>query len=384
MHWIWMIGSALAFAAWVYLLSFHGRFWSSGPVLEDLPPSGRAKVTVIVPARDEAESIRASLGSLLAQDYPGELAVELVDDNSTDGTAQIAAQIAASTSAGERLTIVAGAPLPAGWSGKLWAVHQGLAQERAKTADFVLLTDADIVHAPGHVSALVAKAESDGLDLVSEMVRLHCVTAAERALIPAFVFFFQMLYPFAWVADPRKRTAGAAGGTMLVRRAVLDGIEGVSRIRGELIDDCALAGEIKRVGGRIWLGHAELAESARVYGSWRDVWEMIARTAYVQLGYSPWMLLGCMAGMGLIFCAPPLLALFAHEAARWLGVLAWAMMAAAFQPTLRRYGRSRFWGAVLPAISAFYLGATVASAVRHYAGRGGAWKNRVYPERPSA
>jgi hopene-associated glycosyltransferase HpnB len=380
MYWILTIGSVAAFAVWVYLAAIHGRFWSSSPVLEDRAPTGKSKVTVIVPARDEAESIGASLRSLLAQEYAGELAVVLVDDNSTDGTAEIAASL----DAGERLMIVAGAPLPAGWSGKLWAVHQGLAREQAKTADFVLLTDADIVHGPGHVSALVAKAEAEGLDLASEMVRLHCSTAAEHALIPAFVFFFQMLYPFAWVADPKKRVAGAAGGTMLVRRAALDGVEGVARIRGELIDDCAMATEIKTAGGKIWLGHAEQAESARVYAGWQDVWEMIARTAYVQLGYSAWMLLGCVAGMGLVFCAPPLLALFAHGVARWLGVAAWAIMAATFQPTLRRYGRSPLWGVALPAISAFYLGATIASAVWHYAGRGGAWKNRVYPERPTA
>jgi len=381
MHFFITIVSLLAFAAWVYLIALHGRFWSSLPVLEPctaglLTRTCVAKVAVIVPARDEAESIRQSLGSLLRQDYPGELAIILVDDNSSDGTAEIAAVLDGTG----RLAIVAGAPLPAGWSGKLWAVHQGLAHSQARAADYVLLTDADIVHTPGHVSALVAKAEAGNLDLVSEMVRLHCTSAAERALIPAFVFFFQMLYPFAWVAAPRRRTAGAAGGTMLLRRAALDGVEGVSRIRGELIDDCALAKEIKGAGGRIWLGHAEHAASMRVYARWRDVWEMIARTAYVQLDYSPWMLLGCVAGMGLVFCAPPLLALFSPGLPRLFAAAAWLMMAVAFQPTLRRYRRSPLWGIALPAISLFYLGATVASAARHYTGRGGAWKNRVYPE----
>jgi len=257
-------------------------------------------------------------------------------------------------------------------------VHQGLAQETAKAADYVLLTDADIEHAPDHVAALVAKAEGDGLDLVSEMVRLHCATAAERALIPAFVFFFQMLYPFAWVADPRRRAAGAAGGSMLVSRAAMDRVEGVTRIRGELIDDCALAREIKRTGGRIWLGHAERAASTRVYARWRDVWEMIARTAYVQLGNSPVLLLGCVAGMSAIFCAPPLLALLTGGLPRLLGLGSWLMMALAFQPTLRRYRRWPLWGVALPGIALFYVGATVASAVRHYAGRGGGWKGRVY------
>jgi len=358
--------SVLSFAAWIYLVAFHGRFWRSSPVLDAGVPPGRAKVAVVVPARNEAEHIRQSIGSLLAQDYPGELSILLVDDNSTDGTAGIAASL----DDGDRLTIIRGEPLPPGWTGKLWAVHQGLDHQRAKTAGFVLLTDADIVHAPGHLSALVAKAETDGLELVSEMVHLHCETTAERALIPAFVFFFQMLYPFAWAADPKKRLAGAAGGTMLLSRAA--------------IDDCALANEIKSTGGRIWLGHSEQAESVRVYANWRDVWEMIARTAYVQLGHSPLMLMGCIAGMSVIYGAPPLLALLAHGLPRVLGALSWLMMALAFQPTLHRYRRSPFWGFALPGISLFYIGATVTSAVRHYAGRGSGWKDRVYPETPGA
>lgn len=373
-----MLGAVavVSFAAWVYLIGFRGRFWRSGPVLRADTPSGTAKVAAVVPARDEAEHIARSVGSLLKQDYAGELAVILVDDDSTDGTAGIAASL---SGGGARLEIVRGRPLPPGWSGKLWAVHQGLAHELIKAADYVLLTDADIGHAAAHVAALVAKAERDGLDLVSEMVRLHCETAAERALIPAFVFFFQMLYPFAWTADPRKRTAGAAGGTMLVSRAALDRVEGVSRIRNCLIDDCALASEIKKSGGRIWLGHAEGAASMRVYG-WSDAWNMIARTAYAQLRYSPAMLLGCIAGMSIVFLAPPVLTVFGRGVPRVLGGLAWGAMAVVFQPTLKRYRCSPLWGLALPCIGLFYLGATVASAVRHYAGRGGGWKERVYAE----
>ena len=366
----------LSLAAWVYLLALHGQFWRSRPQLDagDLP-SGRAKVAAVVPARDEAESIRASIGSLLAQDYPGELAVILVDDNSSDGTAQIAAALGG----GERLTILKGAPLPPGWSGKLWAVHQGLAHPSACAADYVLLTDADIAHAPRHIAALVAKAERDSLDLVSEMVRLRCATLAERALMPAFVFFFQMLYPFAWVADARKRTAGAAGGTMLISRAALDRVEGVQRIRQQLIDDCALAKEIKRSGGRIWLGHAQAADSTRVYRNSGEVWEMIARTAYTQLRYSPLLLVGCVVGMSVLCCWPPILAILARGAAQILGGAAWLLMALAYQPTLRRYRCSPLWGLAVPALALFYLGATVASAMRHSTGRGGGWKNRVYP-----
>jgi hopene-associated glycosyltransferase HpnB len=374
-----VVVSLLASVVWIYLVGFHGRFWRALPELDAARPAGNAKLTVIVPARNEAESIGQSLRSLLAQDYCEEFSIVLVDDNSTDGTGEIVASLGA----GPRLTIVAGEPLPPGWSGKLWAVHQGLAHERASAADYVLLTDADIVHAPDHISALVAKAENDELDLVSEMVRLHCATAAERSLVPAFVFFFQMLYPFAWVADPAKRVGGAAGGTMLVSRAALGRIDGVSRIRHHLIDDCALAKQIKSTGGKIWLGHTERAVSIRVYSKWRDVWDMIARTAYVQLGYSPLMLMGCAAGMVLMYCAPPLLALFAHGLPRVLGLFCWATMALAFLPTLHRYRLSPLRGVALPCISLYYLGATVASAFRHYAGRGGGWKNRVYSETPA-
>ncbi len=366
-------------AAWIYLAGFRGRFWRSGPVLRTDEPSGRAKVTAIVPARNEAEHVARSLRSLLAQDYAGELAILLVDDDSADGTARIAHSIAMSAG-GARLRMIRGTPLPQGWSGKLWAVHQGLADVKARDADFVLLTDADIEHAPGHLAALLAKAEREGLDLVSEMVRLHCDTAAERALIPAFVFFFQMLYPFAWVADQRRPTAGAAGGTMLLRRVALDRVEGVRRIRSEWIDDCALAAEIKRAGGRIWLGHAEGAVSLRVNG-WSDAWKMIARTAYAQLDFSLLKLMACVAGMGVVYCAPPLLALFGHGPGRLMGALAWAALAALFQPTLKRYRRSPVWGLTLPCVGLFYLGATVASAVLHYAGRGGGWKQRVYGTR---
>src|SRR5215469_1475118 len=373
--------AALCCAAWLYLIALHGRFWNSGPVLrEDRMPSSAAKVTVVVPARDEAENIGRSISSLLAQEYSGELSVVLVDDNSTDGTAEIAASLPSH----ERLTIISGQPLPSGWSGMLWAVHQGLMQPVAQRADYILLTDADVEHAPTHVATLVHKAEASGQDLVSEMVRLHCSTPAERALIPAFIFFFQMLYPFAWVADPRRTVAGAAGGTMLVRRSALDRIDGVRSIRHHLIDDCALARQIKSSGGKIWLGHAELARSLRVYADWWEVGDMIARTAYVQLGHSPLMLLGCIAGMGLLYVVPLLLTVFGHGLTRGIAAVAWLAMTVAFQPTLRRYGRFPPWAVALPGIAMFYLGATVTSAVRHHMGCGGRWKSRTYPETSSS
>jgi hopene-associated glycosyltransferase HpnB len=366
----------LSFAIWVWLLACRGQFWRSGPVLGNAAPTGRSKIAIVIPARDEAEHIGTTIASLLAQTYPGPLSLILVDDNSTDGTAALALSAA---NGDPRLTIVTGEPLPPGWSGKLWAVNQGLAQAPVRDAAYVLLTDADIAHEPGHLSQLVAKAEGNGLDLVSEMVRLHCDTFAERALIPAFVFFFQLLYPFRWASDREHALAAAAGGTMLVSSAALQRIGGVEAIRGTLIDDCALAREIKRGGHGIWLGHAERAESLRIYVDAKDIWQMIARTAYVQLKHSPLLLAATVIGMIVTYIAPPLLLL----AGGWkavLGLLTWLMMAYAFQPTLMRYRRSPLWGLALPLIGLFYLAATVASALRHYRGQGGGWKNRVYPE----
>lgn len=361
---------------WSWLLLGHGRFWRSGPILDNkLQPSGRAKVAVVVPARDEAESIHQSLSSLLAQNYSGELSVILVDDNSVDGTGEIARKLAGSN---PRLIVLTGKPLEAGWSGKLWAVSQALQHPTAASADYVLLTDADIEHQPGHISSLVAKAESEKLDMVSEMVRLHCQTFPERALIPAFIFFFQMLYPFSWANNPKRKLAAAAGGTILVSRGALDRIDGVSRIRHHLIDDVSLAKEIKKEGA-IWLGHAEEAQSLRIYRDSSEIWNMIARTAYVQLKHSPLLLLGTCLGMLLLYLAPPLL-LLSRGISAILGLTAWSIMIFCFQPTLRRYRRLPFWGLALPLIGVFYLAATVASAIRHYRGRGGAWKNRVYPE----
>jgi hopene-associated glycosyltransferase HpnB len=332
-------------------------------------------VAIVVPARDEAGVIARAIASLLAQDYPGPFRVVLVDDNSTDATAAIARALAVPlpTPGAERLTVLNGAPRPPGWAGKLWAVHQGVA---ATAEPLVLLTDADIEHAPAHLATLVAQHEATGCDLVSEMVRLNTESPAERALIPAFVYFFQLLYPFARVNDPLSATAAAAGGTMLVTRRALARIGGIQAIADRLIDDCALAERIKR-GGRIWLGHSDLARSIRPYGL-ADIWRMVARSAYVQLRHSPLLLAGTMAGLALLFLAPPAFMLFGTVWEQVAGLLAWGAMGASFLPTLRRYAQSRNWAVLLPLIALFYMAATVGSALRHHFGRGVAWKGRAY------
>ncbi len=361
----------LALAIWVYLLFGHGAFWQQGPTLLPLPATRpMPAVTVVVPARNEAESILTCLTSLLAQDYNGALRVILVDDLSSDGTGALADGIGDA-----RLTVIRGAAHPPGWSGKLWALHQGI--QAAGHARLLLLTDADIRHAPLHLATLVAQLESHGLDMASEMVALHCESAAEHALVPPFVFFFQLLYPFAWVNDPGNPMAAAAGGTVLIRAEALARVGGIEAMRGALIDDVTLARRVKK-GGRIWLGHSRLAASIRPYRRPVDVWRMVARCAFVQLGYSPWLLAATVAGMALVWLTPPLAALFGHGAVRLAGLLGWAAMTAAYLPTLRRFGLAFAWAACLPLAAMFYVAATLGSAADHYRGRGVIWKQRAY------
>jgi hopene-associated glycosyltransferase HpnB len=259
----------------------------------------------------------------------------------------------------------------------MWAVAQGIkrAGEIDPSARYLLLTDGDIAHGGRNLAHLVARAEAGALDLTSLMVRLRCDSFAERFMIPAFVFFFQMLYPFAWVNDPTRGTAGAAGGCMLVRRSALERIGGIAAIKDALIDDCALAREMKR-NGPIWLGLTNDAESLRIYGDLGEVWRMIARSAYTQLKYSPLLLAGTVLGLGLTFLAPPLLFLFGHGGASLFGLLAWIIMAGCYTPMLRFYGLTLWWAPLLPAIALVYLGATLDSALRHMRGKGGAWKGR--------
>ena len=373
----------LAFVIWLYLAFGRGGFWVGAErddfdsPLPTQPPGGVPSVIVVIPARNEAEGVGECVGSLLRQDYRGLRAVVLVDDESTDGTAAVAREAAAACGAADRLTIVAGTALPAGWTGKLWAMQQGIAAATASgpPPDFLLLTDADIVYAPQVLGWLVAHASANKLALASLMVTLRCDSLPERSLIPAFIFFFQMLYPFSWVNRPAAATAAAAGGCMLVRADALQQAGGIEAIRSALIDDCALAAVLK-AKGPIWLGLTARVRSLRRYPQWSDVSHMVSRTAYAQLRYSPLLLLATVAGLALVYLVPPVAALFGTGASRAFGIGAWAIMAILFQPTLRSYGLSPLWGLALPAIAGAYLVFTVQSAIASVRGKGGLWKGR--------
>lgn len=387
------VGASCLFA-WLYLLLLHGGFWRAHVRLDrDLPaPLQWPAIAAIVPARDEVQTIGETLRALLAQRYPGQLHVLLVDDGSTDGTAAVARALAAGADAA-RLTVLSGRPLPAGWTGKLWALQQGVEAISAEPAgaSWLLFTDADIRHGPHQLERLVRKAEAGGFDLVSLMARLRCETGWERLLIPAFVYFFQKLYPFAWIADPRRRTAGAAGGCVLLRRDRLEKLGGLAAIRGRLIDDCALARAVKQSGGRVWLGLAEETVSLRAYPALDAVWQMVARSAYTQLRHSPLLLAGTVLGMLLLYLAPPLLALsyplHGSGSTALAGGAAWALMAASYLPILAYYGQPAWLAPLLPVAGVLYTAMTVDSA-RAYAKTGGnRWKGRDYAkggERPSA
>ena len=370
----------MVLAIWLYLLSGRGAFWLARE-RDDGSTAGKGfwpAIAAIIPARDEAECVGATVASLLRQDYPGEFTVILVDDQSRDATAQVARDAAAALGAGMRLNVLAGRALPSGWTGKLWAQQQGVeaAEAASPPPAYLLFTDADIVYGPDALKGLVARAQSGGYVLTSLMVKLRCVTLAERIFIPAFVFFFQMLYPFAWANDPRRATAAAAGGCMLVRREVLREAGGMAAIRSALIDDCALAKKLK-ASGPIWIGLTERVSSIRAYPALEDIRRMVSRTAYAQLNYSPLLLAGTVLGLTITYVAPVLLTAFAGGTARLLGIVAWLAMALAFQPTLRFYRVSMLWGLALPAIAAIYMAFTLDSAYQHARGRGGMWKGRA-------
>jgi hopene-associated glycosyltransferase HpnB len=314
----------------------------------------------------------------LRQNYPGALTVIVVDDQSRDGTADVARGAATLIGAGERLTVLPGRPLPAGWTGKLWAQQQGVefAVTLAAPPAYLLLTDADIVYAEDAVTNLVARAEVGGLVLTSLMAKLRCKSFAERMFVPAFIFFFQMLYPFAWANNPQRSTAAAAGGCMLVRRDALQQAGGLAAIRGALIDDCALAKLLKRQGP-ISIALTDRVRSIRAYPAIGDIRRMVSRSAYAQLNYSPLLLAGTIVGLALTYLAPVALALFAGGVPQFIGLFSWLLMAFAFRRTLRFYGLSILWAPLLPAIAAMYMAFTVDSAYQRARGRGGMWKGRA-------
>jgi hopene-associated glycosyltransferase HpnB len=367
-------------AIWLYLLAGRGAFWLARQRDQEVAAAAGAwpAIAAIIPARDEAECVGETVASLLRQNYAGAFDVIVVDDQSRDNTAEAARIAAVALGAGDRLTVLPGRPLLRGWTGKLWAQHQGVAAaEAASTApDYLLFTDADIVYAPDALKRLVERARSGGYVLTSLMAKLRCESLAERAFVPAFIFFFQMLYPFAWSNDPRRATAAAAGGCMLVRREALRLAGGIAAIRSALIDDCMLAKQLK-ARGPIWLGLTDRVWSVRAYPAVSDIRRMVARTAYAQLRYSPLMLTGTLLGLAVTYLAPVLLTVFADGMARLMGIVVWLLMALAFQPTLRFYRVSPLWGLALPAIAATYMAFTVDSAYQHVRGRGGMWKGRA-------
>jgi hopene-associated glycosyltransferase HpnB len=402
-------------AVWLYLAFARGMFWRLRQFDDDLHRhndlSSWPAVVAIVPARNESVHIRESLSSLLRQSYPGQFRVVLVDDHSEDGTAQIASQAVQQLRAESRVTICSAAALPSGWTGKLWALNEGVAlsgtgspvypelrrawaptmvispgariANRTATAGpaYLWFTDADVVHVPHTLSRLVSWTQQNKFDLTSLMVLLQTKTFPERALIPAFLFFFLKLYPPHWIANPRARTAGAAGACILLRRDALERIGGLEAIRGDVIDDCALARAVKRRGGRIWMGVTRASVSLREYRSFSELRDMIARTAFTQLRYSPALLLGTIVALLVTYAAPVALLFTPSMTQRVLGALAWTLMTLLYLPTVRFYRLTPLWAPALPAAALFYCYATVLSAVRYWLGRGAQWKGRAQARR---
>lgn len=365
----------IALLAWIYLAAWHGQFWLPLLPAKAEPPAAWPSVDIIVPARDEADMLPLTLPWLLKQNYQGEWRVILVDDHSKDGTAAVAHKIAERQDRADKLTVVSAPDLPTGWAGKVAAMNVGLGQSKA---NMVLFTDADIRHRPQSLSELVAAAEAGKLDLASRMVKLNCTAFAEKLLIPAFVFFFAMIYPFRRANNMYDQTAAAAGGVMLVRRKTLDKIGGLERIKSALIDDCSLAKFIKSEAGNVELTLTHDIDSLRSYSRINDVWRMIARTAYTQLGYSPLLLAGTVLGMTLLFFMPPLLFLYAPSLWSLIaGFAAYLIMTLVYFPTIRFYDLPWAWALTLPAAALVYVAATVDSARLYHKGKGGQWKGRA-------
>jgi hopene-associated glycosyltransferase HpnB len=385
---------------WLHLFFGRGWFWRVGKLDADRELGESLgewpSVMAVVPARNEAETIGRAVVGLVKQDYPGVFSVVVVDDHSEDATASVALQVADESGARERLRVVSASALAAGWTGKLWALNEGVssgdvtdsgassAGEQAATSvvpTYYWFTDADVEHAPDTLRRLVVRAERDKLDLASLMVLLQAKTLPERALIPAFLYFFLMLYPPKWIADEELGTAGAAGGCILLRREALARIGGLEAIRGEVIDDCALAKAVKLSGGKVWMGLTRKSTSLRAYVTFGEIRDLIARTAFTQLRYSALLLTGTLAAMFLTYFAPVIL-LFGHDStSRTLGFVAWLFMTLSFLPTVRFYRLSIVWTPLLPLTAVFYTYATWVSAMRYWMGKGGHWKGRTQAPR---
>jgi hopene-associated glycosyltransferase HpnB len=370
--------AAVPLAIWIYLFLARGNFWQ---LREDtLGPKALGnwpRVVAVVPARNEAATISQALLSLLKQDYPGGFSIIIVDDHSEDGTAALAQKVINESGASQRVKIHSAAPLAPGWTGKLWALNEGIQLAASQSPEFLWFTDADIEHAPDTLRRLISHAETESLDLASLMVLLQAKTFPECLLIPPFLYFFLMLYPPRWIADPNAGTAGAAGGCILLRRNVLAPIGGIASIRREVIDDCALARAVKKNGGRIWMGLTRTSVSLRSYGTFAEIRDLIARAAFTQLHYSIGFLFLALASLFATFLLPWIL-FFAYPGEAWVLVdTAIALMTATFLVTVRFYGLSWPWAFTLPVAATFYAYATCVSAVRYWLGRGGQWKGRA-------
>ncbi len=389
---------------WLYLVFLRGGikhpYWLIGQRLEaesqnkasnhaDTAAIGSwPPVVAIVPARDEADVIGPAITSLLSQDYPGRFDIILIDDGSTDDTASTARKAALALGRANRLHVFSAPPKPTDWTGKLWAMEQGLATMKnrgsLKESPFLLFTDADIEHQPGMLTALYTQAETKHLDAVSLMVQLRQEGFWAAILIPAFVYFFRLLYPFSAVNNPEKSAAAAAGGCILVRRTALEAAGGLAAIRSSIIDDCALAKCLKN-NGRLWLGLTRSAQSVRPYNGLGGIWSMVTRNAYAQLAYSPWLLMICLVGLIVVFLVPPVALIegvrTGNTTIALAGGMAWGLMSLTYIPMVYEYRFGLLKMISLPVAAGLYGVMTLDSARRHWQGKGGLWKGRIYPQR---
>ncbi|MBD2393505.1 glycosyltransferase [Cyanobacterium aponinum FACHB-4101] len=381
-----IIFATLSLIIWIYLITARGNFWLCNQFLESQILKEKLNVTIIIPARNEAENISICLESLLNQDYQGDFKIILVNDQSEDNTAQIAENLARKKNQTHRLIILNGKPLPQGWSGKLWAMSQGVEWARQNlSTDYFLFTDADIKHSVDNLSQLLAKAEKDNLDLVSLMVKLHCQSFWEKLLIPAFIFFFQKLYPFPLINNPRSKVSGAAGGCILIREKALTRIGGIEALKQALIDDCTLASLVKKSlppNHGIWLGLSNNTVSLRKYPTLNPIWNMVARTAFTQLNYSTLLLIGTILGMFITYLISPIAFLYSLYTLNIplliISLITLLLMALSYYPTVKLYQLPIFYSFCLSAIAFLYTLMTIDSAFRHWQGKGGQWKGRVY------